>query len=110
MPNLTTPFFRLKIWEMFTLFDRDPPALKDRITTLVRQLLTKRAIDRLVDDDDDLTESGLSSLDLVTLMLGVEAEFDIKKPDADMTPANFRTITRIAALVAARVDAPATVA
>ncbi len=51
--------------------------------------------------DDDLTESGLSSLDMVNLMLAVEAEFDVKIPDRDMTPANFRTIARIDALVGA---------
>jgi acyl carrier protein len=96
---------------LFTLPDRSKPELKERVASLVRQLLAKRSIDRLVDDDDDLTESGLSSLDIVTLMLGAEAEFDIKIPDADMTPANFRTISRIAALVGALAeDAPASMA
>jgi acyl carrier protein len=96
---------------MFTLPDHSTPELKERVAALVRQLLAKRSIDRLVDDDDDLTESGLSSLDLVTLMLGAEAEFDIKIADADMTPANFRSISRITALVGALTeDAPASVA
>jgi acyl carrier protein len=91
---------------MFTLSERNPSALKERVATLVRQLMAKRSIDRLVDDDDDLTERGLSSLDLVTLMLGVEVEFGLKIPDADMTPANFRSITRIAALLVAVADQP----
>jgi acyl carrier protein len=47
-----------------------------------------------------LAECGLSSLDMVNLMLAVESEFDVKIPDRDMTPANFRTIGRIDALVA----------
>jgi acyl carrier protein len=94
-------FFGLGVWRIFTVPDRSTSELKERVASLVRQLLTKRSIDRLIDDDDDLTESGLSSLDLVTLMLGAEAEFDIKIPDADMTPANFRSIARIAALVGA---------
>jgi acyl carrier protein len=82
--------------------------LKERVASLVRPLLAKRSIDRLVDDDDDLTEGGLSSLDLVTLMLGAEVEFDIKIPDSDMTPANFRSISRIVALVSSLTeDAPA---
>jgi len=51
--------------------------------------------------DRDLTEAGLTSLDMVNLMLAVEAEFDLKIPDRDMTPANFRTIARIDALVGA---------
>lgn len=73
----------------------------DRIGALVRQLLAKRGIDRAVGRDDDLGESGLSSLDTVNLMLAVETEFDIKIPDRDMTPANFRSIARIEALVGA---------
>jgi acyl carrier protein len=34
-------------------------------------------------------------------MLAVEAEFDLKIPDRDMTPLNFRSIARIDALVGA---------
>jgi acyl carrier protein len=71
----------------------------DRISALVREFLVKRSIDRAVGHDENLTDSGLSSLDIVNLMLAVEAEFDLKIPDADMTPANFRTIARIEALV-----------
>ena len=66
-----------------------------RIAALARTLLAKRGIDRAVGRDEDLTESGLSSLDMVNLMLAVEAEFDVKIPDRDMTPANFRTVARI---------------
>jgi acyl carrier protein len=73
----------------------------DRVTSLVRELLAKRSVTRPVGDDEDLTEAGLTSLDMVNLMLAVEAEFDLKIPDRDMTPANFRTIARIDALVGA---------
>ena len=71
----------------------------DRVAALVRDILAKRAIERAVGRDEDLTDSGLSSLDMVNLMLAVEAEFDLKIPDRDMTPANFRSIARIDALV-----------
>jgi acyl carrier protein len=110
-PNEIPAFFGFDIWGIFTLPDCSKPELKERVASLVRQLLAKRSVDRLVDDDDDLTESGLSSLDLVTLMLGAETEFDIKIPDADMTPANFRSIARITALIGALTkDARASVA
>ncbi|MGA9891350.1 MAG: hypothetical protein WBQ55_03045 [Xanthobacteraceae bacterium] len=33
------------------------------------------------------------------MILAVEAEFDVKIPDHDMTPANFRCVARIEALV-----------
>ena len=84
---------------MFTVLDRLSPAASDRIGALVRQILAKRGIDRAIGHDEDLLENGLSSLDTVNLMLAVETEFDVKIPDCDMTPANFRSIARIEALV-----------
>ena len=81
------------------MLDRIHSSLTDRIAGLVRQLLAKRSIERAVGRDEDLAECGLSSLDMVNLMLAVECEFDVKIPDRDMTPANFRTIGRIDALV-----------
>jgi acyl carrier protein len=65
----------------------------------VHELLAKRSIDRPVGNDDSLTESGLTSLDIVNLMLGIETEFGIKIPDRDMTPSNFRSITQIDQLI-----------
>ena len=73
--------------------------LTDRVAQLVRRVMGKRAILRPVGRDDDLRASGLSSLDIVNLMLSVETEFAVKIPERDMTPANFRSIARIAALV-----------
>lgn len=81
------------------MLDRINSSTPDRITALVRQILAKRGLDRPVEHDADLTEAGLSSLDTVNLMLAVEAEFEVKIPDRDMTPANFRSIARIDGLV-----------
>jgi acyl carrier protein len=73
--------------------------MTDQISTLVRQILAKRSIDRIVGREEDLTTCGLSSLDMVNLMLAVESAFDVKISDRDMTPANFRSIARIEALL-----------
>jgi acyl carrier protein len=81
------------------VLDRTNNRSTDRITRLVRELLVKRSIDRPIGNEDSLTEKGLSSLDIVNLMLGVEAEFAIKIPDRDMTPSNFRSIAQIDRLV-----------
>jgi acyl carrier protein len=83
------------------VLDRTDAVSAERIALLVRRLLAKRAIERSVGPDDDLGVSGLSSLDMVNLMLSVETEFDIKIPDRQMTPANFSSIARIDALVGA---------
>jgi acyl carrier protein len=81
------------------LLDRINTNPTERVAQLVRQLMARRSIDRLVGYDDILSECGLSSLDFVNLMLAVETEFDIKIPDRDMTPSNFRSIAQIDKLV-----------
>jgi acyl carrier protein len=75
-------------------------AANDRVVGLVQDILQRRGIGRPILADEDLREAGLNSLDMVNLMLAVEAEFDLKIPDADMTLRNFRSISAIDALVA----------
>lgn len=81
------------------MLDRANSDINERLTALVRALFTKRGIERRVGRDDDLGESGLSSLDIVNLMLAVEAEFDLSIPEPEMRPANFRSLARIKALI-----------
>ena len=81
------------------MLDRSEAELTNRVTSLVRKIMEKRAIRQLVGVDDDLRACGLSSLDLVNLMLAVESDFSVNIPERDMTPANFRSIARIVALV-----------
>jgi acyl carrier protein len=76
-------------------------AANDRVVGRVQDILQRRGIGRPVLADEDLREAGLNSLDMVNLMLAVEAEFDLKIPDADMTLRNFRSISAIDALVTA---------
>ncbi len=66
---------------------------------VVRQILVQRSIDRPVSVNDDLREIGLTSLDMVELVLSVESEFDVRIPEAAITPANFRSIAAIDALI-----------
>jgi acyl carrier protein len=73
----------------------------DRVTALVNRLLVERSLQFPAFLDDDLRSVGLSSLDMVNLVLSVESEFDISIPDADITPARFRSIATIATLVTA---------
>jgi acyl carrier protein len=73
---------------------------RERVVTLVQERLARRAITKPVAADDDLRESGISSLDMVNLMLAVEAEFGLTIPEVDMTPVNFRSVAAIEALVA----------
>lgn len=81
------------------MLDCSDADLTDRVASLVRKVMEKRAIPHPVGADDDLRACGLSSLDLVNLMLAVESDFSVNIPERDMTPANFRSIARIVALV-----------
>ena len=73
---------------------RSDLAVNDRVIEIVRESLAKRGFDRTISPDDDLSEIGLSSLDMVNLMLRVEAEYDLQIPEADMTGDNFRSVAR----------------
>jgi acyl carrier protein len=82
---------------MSTVTDLVP---KDRVVGIVHEMLQRRGIGRPILIDEDLRDVGLNSLDMVNLMLAIEAEFDLKIPDSDMTLRNFRSISAIDALVA----------
>jgi acyl carrier protein len=69
------------------------------VSEVVRRMLIARSIDGTVTADADLREIGLTSLDMVDLVLSVESEFDLQIPEAQITPANFRSISAIDALV-----------
>jgi acyl carrier protein len=71
----------------------------ERVVHVVRRLLKERSVDEAVGPDDDLREAGLTSLDMVNLMLSIEAEFDLEIPDAHIIPANFRSISTISSLM-----------
>jgi acyl carrier protein len=87
-------------WKIeFTMLDRANHTVTDRVAALVRSVMGKHSIAKPIGPDDDLRACGLSSLGLVNLMLSVETEFDLEVPEQEMTPANFRSIARIAELV-----------
>ena len=81
------------------MLDQITRSPRDRLLTLVGQLLADRSGLRAVSPDDTLTDIGLSSINMVTLMLEVEAEFDVTIPQSDITPENFRSVATIEALI-----------
>jgi acyl carrier protein len=89
------------------VLDRTTADVTDRVTQLVRRIMSKQAVTQAIGHDDDLRANGLSSLVLVNLMLSVETEFAVKIPEREMTPANFRSIARIADLVRGLSQQPA---
>jgi acyl carrier protein len=72
---------------------------RDRITAIAARMLLKRGVTTIPGSGDNLREAGLTSLDMVNLMLAIEAEFDIEIPQSAMTPDNFDTVAAMDALV-----------
>jgi acyl carrier protein len=72
---------------------------RDCVTGIVEALLAKRGGATPIAVDQKLTDAGLTSLDMVNLMLAIEDEFGLEIPQRQMTPANFRSIATIEALV-----------
>ena len=72
---------------------------KDRITAIACRMLLKRGVAAIPGSGDSLRDAGLTSLDMVNLMLAIEAEFDIEIPQSAMTPDNFDTVAAIDSLV-----------
>ena len=77
-----------------------------RITAIACRLLVKRGNNNIPEPADNLRDAGLTSLDMVNLMLAVEGEFDIEIPQSAMIPDNFDTIAAIEALVLVIVPEP----
>jgi acyl carrier protein len=74
-------------------------APEDRIANAVHQLLKQRAIDKSFGIHENLLSVGLTSLDITSLILSVEADFTIQIPDRLITPANFASVATMARLV-----------
>lgn len=72
------------------------PETADRIQSLLISFIGGV---EAVTPHQDLRELGLTSMQMVNLMLSVEAEFNLTIPTAKLIPANFRTIERIETLV-----------
>jgi acyl carrier protein len=67
---------------------------------VVSRMLAARSIERSVSADADLRDIGLTSLDMVDLVLSLERELSLEIPEAHITPSNFRSISTIDALLA----------
>jgi acyl carrier protein len=70
-----------------------------RIMNAVRQMLAEREITVAVSPEDNLFQVGLNSLDMLNLVLSLEAEFDITIPETEITIANLRTISTLGSLI-----------
>ncbi|MBR0690906.1 acyl carrier protein [Bradyrhizobium manausense] len=74
--------------------------VRDRIIKLVKGILEQNSLITDVTPSTKLVDAGLSSMDMVNLMLGVEAEFDFTIPQSEITPENFKSVETLERMVA----------
>ena len=69
--------------------------VQSRVLALVETILEQNSIAIKVHPETRLADAGLTSMDMVNLMLGVEAEFDVTIPQSEITPENFCSINAL---------------
>jgi acyl carrier protein len=79
--------------------------IRNRVLVLVKAILDQNAIVAEVLPDASLVDIGLTSMDMVSLMLGVEAEFDFAIPQSEITPENFQSVATLERMVASELRA-----
>src|SRR5436305_14503730 len=75
------------------------PSVQERVISLVTNILSTNSIVVDVLPGSRLADIGMTSMDMVNLMLAVEAEFDLMIPQADITPEHFQSVDTIHRLV-----------
>jgi acyl carrier protein len=83
--------------------------VQGRLLALVKSILKQNTIAADVEPATLLVGAGLTSMDMVNLMLAVEAEFDFTIPQPDITPENFQSVETLIRLVVNQI-APASAA
>ena len=73
--------------------------VQNRILALVRTILDHNSIVAEVLPESRLVDIGLTSLDMVNLMLSVEAEFDLTLPQSEITGENFRSVQMMVEMI-----------
>jgi len=80
--------------------------VRTRIIALVKVILEQNAISAEVAPEALLVDVGLTSVDMVNLMLGVEAEFDFAIPQDEITLENFQSVETLQRMVLRELRAP----
>jgi acyl carrier protein len=78
--------------------------VQGRILALVKAILEQNSIVAEVHSDSLLVDVGLTSMDMVNLMLGVEAEFDFTIPQAEITPENFQSVKTLERMIVSQLQ------
>ncbi|UPJ62772.1 phosphopantetheine-binding protein [Bradyrhizobium sp. 191] len=78
--------------------------VRNRIIKLVKGILEQNSLTADVTSSAKLVDVGLTSMDMVNLMLGVEAEFDFTIPQSEITPENFQSVETLERMIATQLQ------
>jgi acyl carrier protein len=81
------------------MLDRPASEWRASLVKLVSDILDRNSITPPAPFGNRLVDIGMSSIDLVNLMLAVEAEFDLTIPQSELTIENFQSISAIVAML-----------
>lgn len=73
--------------------------IRSRVLTIIRNILKQNEIVVDIRPETQLVDIGLNSADMVALMLGVEAEFDMILPQPEIIPENFETVRALECMI-----------
>ncbi len=81
------------------MLDQVSLGYRDRLIAIVKDVISDHPFARPDRIPQSLAEAGLTSLDLVKLVLGIEREFGVTIGGDDMEPENFSTLEALETLV-----------
>jgi acyl carrier protein len=73
--------------------------VRGRVLSVIKSILESNDVTADVQPDSYLVDIGLRSMDMVTLMLRVEAEFEIMLPQCEITPENFKSVRTLETVI-----------
>ena len=74
-------------------------SVQNRVLSVVRNILEQNDITVDLHPESRLVDIGLSSMDMVALMLKVEAEFDFIIPQPQIKPENFQSVKTLELMI-----------
>ena len=70
-----------------------------RVIQVLQNIRSEEVVPGVIAVDSRLADIGFTSVDMVKVMLGIEAEFDLMIPQPEITPENFVSAASIAAML-----------
>jgi acyl carrier protein len=74
-------------------------SVQSRVLSVVRGILEQNELAADVCPESRLVDIGLNSVDMVALMLKVEAEFDFAIPQLQINPENFQSVKTLELMI-----------